>query len=331
MDTALSALMTQIKSALAAEGTKAAPKHDLEALRDLLPTIRTSLHHDDVDLNADDTRIAARVAMVLPNLHDRLKQSHLDARTQLERDYPAALQPLFWDLDLLGPLGRARSEVSHTQCLAYLLDHRESHGLGVRVLREFFALMGRVIPGEDAFEQLGKNTEENNERLRRVRVFAEHCVDSGSGRGGSADDRRCDVWLELVEENRAMVVVIENKIDAGEHSAQLSSYEQALWQAARRLRKLSFEAKLIFLTPDGRQPEGQFDQSVWLPIGYRQIAAAFAHASRDAAEPGRTFLQTYVSTILKNILGVTPRMDDAEFVRQLPYMNEVIKHGASHE
>ena len=42
--------------------------------------------------------------------------------------------PMDWNLDLLAPLGKARNEVTRTQCLAHLLDHRGSHGLGTRVV-----------------------------------------------------------------------------------------------------------------------------------------------------------------------------------------------------
>src|SRR5258708_1684856 len=39
--------------------------------------------------------------------------------------------------DLLGVIGRARREVDHCAVLAWLLDPRMPHGLGVRFLRRF--------------------------------------------------------------------------------------------------------------------------------------------------------------------------------------------------
>jgi len=122
--------------------------------------------------------------------------------------------------------------------------------------------------------------------------------------------------------------VVENKIDAGEHASQLSAYEQALWQWARQNRRLSFEAKLIFLTPEGRPPDSRADQQLWVAMGYKDLAAALAQAGRDAPEPGRTLLMLYVSTILKEILGIASRIDEVDSVKQLPFMKSVIDQGS---
>jgi hypothetical protein len=210
-----------------------------------------------------------------------------------------------------------------------LLDSRGAHGLGVRVLREFFRLLGRLIPGEDIFERLGNGTPENDERLRHVGVTAEHVVEAPFEAGTTTEERRCDLWLELLEEGHALVVVIENKIDAGEHDEQLASYERAVWKWARDRRQNSFEQRLMFLTPDGRAPDGVNDHPAWLPVSYRQLAAALAHAARDAPEPGRTFVSLYLSTILKTILGIGPETEDLNFVRHLTYMNELLAPGVS--
>lgn len=329
MDAALAQLLPQIKEALSHD-TAHLPQLNT-TLSDLLPAIREALQTDQAAAGEDDERIATQVAELIPRLRDGIKQAHADARSLIERDYPWALQPLDWNLDLLTPLGKARNEVMHTQALAYLLDHRANHGLGIRALKEFFSLLGRLIPGEDVFERLSKESEENNERLRHVHIFAERAVQAPAEYGNTVSERRCDIWLELIEEGRSVVCVIENKIDAGEHGSQLAAYEQAVWQWARQNRRLSFDAKLVFLTPEGRPPEGQSDQQLWVAMSYKQLAAALAHAGRDAPEPGRTFLQLYVSSILKEILGVASRVDEMDFVKQLPFMNAVIDQGALNE
>jgi len=329
MEAALEQLLPQVRAALTHDRTEV-PQIDT-SLNDFLPKVLDALKKDEAASGEDDERIATQVSELLPRLRERIKQAHTDARSRIERDHPWALVPLDWTLDLLTPLGKAHSEITHTQCLACLLDHRAPHGLGIRVLKEFFALLGRLVPGEDVFERLSKETEESNERLRNVRVYAERCVEAPAERGDDITERRCDIWLELIEEGRSVVVVIENKIDAGEHAAQLSAYEQALWQWARQNRRLSFEAKLIFLTPEGRPPDGKADQQLWVAMGYKELAAALVQAGRDAPEPGRTFLMLYVSTILKEVLGVTARVDEVDSVKQLPFMHAVIDQGAPHE
>lgn len=326
MDAALERLLPQIRDAVLRDGP-AETKVDT-SLADLVPQVRDALQRDEAAAGEDDERLANHVTQLIPSLQERIKQTHAAARSRMERDQPWGLVPLDSTLDLLSPLGKARSEVMHTQCLAYLLDHRAPHGLGIRCLRELLALLGRHIPGEDVFEQLGR---ENNERLRRISVYAERCVESLPDRGNATEERRCDIWLELIEEGRSVVVIIENKVDAGEHGSQLSSYEQAVWQWARQNRRLSFDAKLIFLTPNGRPPDGQADQQLWVAIGYKELAAALAQAGRDAPEPGRTFLMLYVSTILKYVLGIGSQADELNFVKQLPFMQAVIDQGVPHE
>jgi PD-(D/E)XK nuclease superfamily len=96
------------------------------------------------------------------------------------------------------------------------------------------------------------------------------------------EDRRCDLWLELVEEGRALIVVVENKVDAVEHDEQLSSYEQAVWKWARDHRRNSFEQRLVFLTPGGRAPDGLFDHEAWLTVSYKHSRRIGASRARRA-------------------------------------------------
>jgi hypothetical protein len=317
-------LLPEIRAALSHDDV--APPGDL---RLLVPSIREALASDEAATSKEDFSLATQISDALPRVTARLRHAYDDARCQLEHDARWTLEPLDWRADLLAAVGKARSEVTHTLCLAHLLDSRGAHGLGVRVLRELSRLLGRLIPGEDIFERLGNGTPESDERLRRVRVTAEHIVEAPFESGTTTEERRCDLWLELLEEGHALVVVIENKIDAGEHDEQLASYERAVWKWARDRRRNSFEQRLVFLTPDGRAPDGVNDHPAWLPISYQQLAATIARATRDAPEPGRTFASLYVSTILKSILGITPDIADLNFVRHLAYLNEVIAQGAS--
>lgn len=330
MDASIEQLLPQIREALTKDaGEQPAPI--VASVATLLPDIREALAQDEAMSGADDVELARRVSDLLPKLLERLRQTYLDARGRLAQDFPWTLPPLDWEMDLLGSVSKARSETLHTQCLAYLFDSRGTHGLGTRVLREFFRLLGRLVPGEDIFEHLTADTEGTPERLQHVRVVPEHCIKVPIGTGAALEDRRCDLWLDLVEEGRALVVIIENKIDANEHNEQLAAYEQAVWKWAREHRVNTFEQRLVFLTPEGRLPAGAADHQAWLPISYKQLAAVLAHAARDAPEPGRTYLLLYVSTLLKSVLGITAQVDEINFVRRLLYMNEVIGQGGIRE
>jgi hypothetical protein len=132
---------------------------------------------------------------------------------------------------------------------------------------------------------------------------------------------RCDLWLELDDSVRSLIIIVENKIDSGEHDNQLVAYEEALWSRVRERRRLNLDAKLVFLTPDGRLPDQEYDRELWLPMSYLQLAATLARATRDAPEPGRTLLNLYISTILKFVLAIPASAQGLERLRQLPYLD----------
>jgi hypothetical protein len=305
-------ILDEIRQALLADGGPASHAVDLAGL---LAEVQFAVEKDRASAGKDDIRLASQVDQLIPEIADHIAARYNDLRRRLEADAPWVLVPLGWELNLLSPMGKSAHEPTHTQILAYLLDPRREHGLGVRVVREFFGLLGRLIPGADTYERLAVDSPEGSEVLRCVQVRAEEIVES-PGREG-----RCDLWLELSDDDRTLILLIENKVEATEHGNQLQAYEDAVWHYARRRRRLSFEAKLVFLTLDGRAPAQDYDQALWLPVSYLQLAAALARATRDAPEPGRTFLNLYTASILR-LLGIPSEGAFPQRLRHLPYLSE---------
>jgi len=285
------------------------------SLATLMPRIRAALKHDGTAAETD-LQLATQMRAAIPRLTQRISDRHESSRRQLSSDSAWALTALDWQADLLSPLGKKLHEPTHTRMLAFFLDPRQSHGLGVRVLREFFALLGRLIPGPDRFEDLAREADDNTETLRRVRVEPERVA---SGEGGR--ECRCDLWLELEDSVRSLIVIVENKINSGEHDNQLASYEEAFWSRGRERRRLNLDGKLVFLTPDGRLPDQEYDQKLWMPMSYLQLAATLARATRDAPEPGRTLLNLYISSILKFVIKIPASAQGLERLRQLPFFD----------
>jgi hypothetical protein len=316
----LGPLIAQMRAAFEADGGGLrAP----EVSADLLGLMRAAIENDRRSVAADDVKLAAIVRELLPRVTKKASEIHNQLRSQLVSDAPWALVPLDSSLDLLSPLGKALHEPTHTQILAFLMDPGKPHGLGIRVLREVFKMMGRLIPGEDSFERLAFDSAQSTDTLRRIRVTAEH-VNELDG-----CNARCDLWLELEDDHRSLIVVIENKVGASEHGDQLKTYEEALWRRAKERRRLSLEAKLVYLTPDGRLPDQDFDRRLWLPVSYTNLAACLAHASRDAPDPGKTLLNLYNSTILRYVLGVPSHPDGIERMQQLSFLNELQNQGVT--
>jgi hypothetical protein len=316
----LSPLISQMREALASDGEF---RPEAVLVPQLIAQIRTAIETDRVFVAADDLKLAEAVREFIPRITRKATEMHEQLREGLLKDAPWALVPLDSVLDLLSPLGKAMHEPTHTRVLGFLLDPSQPHGLGTRALREFFSMMGRLIPGEDTFGRLARDVSQGTETLRRFRVTAEQAHQL-PGRGA-----RCDLWLELDDTDRSLIVVIENKVEAGEHGDQLKSYEDALWQRAKARRYLNFEARLIFLTPDGHLPDQDYDRRLWLPVSYTNLAACLAHASRDAPEPGRTYLNLYNSTLLRCVLGIPSQASGIERLRQLSFLSELRHQGVT--
>lgn len=167
--------------------------------------------------------------------------------------------------DLLSVVGLARSELVHSAALAWLLDPRGRHGLGIGFLERFLA---RCFPEE---------------------VFA------------GLDDARCEVELprgmaraDIVIWGEDWMVLIENKVDAGEQPDQCDTYFQLFGEEVG--------PHFVFLTPSGRAPgtaNGEAAaafRSLSYPAVRDELRAALG-AKIDRASVGYHSAMAYLDTI----------------------------------
>lgn len=141
---------------------------------------------------------------------------------------------------LLDILGVARSEIAHSNMLAWLLDPNETHGLGLFPMRKFLHLL--VVAKLELAENIPKGNEKravfdttlmdsiltNSCILEKVSVEAEKSVDST---GDKHKDSRIDIYAEVMlrlskDDNTSKIlpIVVENKVGSKEHDDQTSSY-----------------------------------------------------------------------------------------------------------
>jgi len=107
--------------------------------------------------------------------------------------------------NVFSALGVTRKEVIQSRFLAYLLDPNEHHCQDSIFLNAFLTKIG--IP------EIGA---ENTEQIKRIRVITEH---------SAGEDGRMDIVLFC---QPGWLVVIENKVDAGEAAQQLTRYTKWL-------------------------------------------------------------------------------------------------------
>lgn len=187
--------------------------------------------------------------------------------------------------DLVGSLGVGRDEVAHSRLLQALLDPRKHVGAEI-VLRSLLQDILRV-------HNLDGGTGERmkailDERWQRVEVRREF--------------ERIDIVVRIVSSGGAMVVGIENKIEAGEGEEQLGRYQDALRRAYP-----NHAALMVFLTPTGRDPTTAIPRHPVpvVSIGYGLIAEGVEEALRKAKPDSRDehALNEVVAHLKENILS----------------------------
>jgi hypothetical protein len=179
--------------------------------------------------------------------------------------------------DLLTILGRHRDELFHSRMLGWLMSPSGRHGLGDRFLRAFLA---------EALPEVSADT-------RGARVSLEVTRSAPHGVTGETMEARAD----LVLETESLVVVIENKVDAGE---QWNQCERLYWPWACD----PIETHWVFLTPSSREPitaTSDEARAAWRSISYAQVRDVLARTLADApahgAGLGRASVHQYLETL----------------------------------
>lgn len=181
------------------------------------------------------------------------------------------LETLLAEFNIFEAMGAVRQELRHSDFLAFLLDPRQSHGLGDAFLK---SLLKTVLDGlDDPFD----NTAIDALNLGATFVQRER--------------HRIDILI--LNEAEKFVCVIENKIDSFEHSDQLATYYQIVTREYP-----GFKTLLVFLTPDGLEPSNEN----YLPLNYAQVAGAIETvylAHRAALNPEVSVLIAHYLKMLR--------------------------------
>ena len=212
-----------------------------------------------------------------------------DARELLERfivdnDDLRTLEETIGRFNIFDALNIARREVSHSYFLAWLLDPHGSHGQGALFLRSILMDLLKKARSQ-GFQVPLSPIELDGEDFRGVEIRREW--------------RNID--LLIVCDAPKCVMVIENKIDSGEHSDQLNRYKDLI---AREFP--SFPTLNVFLTKDASEAS---DDS-WVPYSYADIVEVLERVQRSNRGAIGEDVATFLSHYLRLIRGRF--MDDKE-------------------
>lgn len=171
-----------------------------------------------------------------------------------------------------------RMEIRHSNFIAYILDPRESHGLGDvvirKLLRDIFSDM--KINSRDIFDADTLNLQ--NIEIRR-------------------EWRNIDLLLILDED----VVVIENKVDSLDHSDQLKKYKEIATSV--------FSGKnihYVYLTPFGNDPMDAEHGKYYINYSYDQLAniidSILKLYKNSISQKIYFYLSDYLTTVKRELL-----------------------------
>ena len=159
----------------------------------------------------------------------------------VDNDDLEKLESLVNQFNIFEAIGVTRQELRHSDFLAFLLNPTQSHQLGDRFLKRF---LKRVLLADAATVSA---IEIDVADLQDAEVLRErHHID-----------------VLIYSRSNRLVVAIENKVGAGEHSDQLERYKNIVQREFPGCQTI-----LIFLSPEGTSPSDED----WISYSYAQVA-----------------------------------------------------------
>lgn len=153
------------------------------------------------------------------------------------------LQPWLGKFNIFDVLKLTRTEIRHSNVLAWLLSANETHGLGDSFIK---GVIQRVV--------------ERNQKIIDDDILHELLMDFYSF---SIYREYKNIDILLISDEEKTVIAIENKVGSKEHSNQLNRYSKVLDDLYPTYKKIK-----IFLTPEGDAPS---DEKNWRILTYVDI------------------------------------------------------------
>lgn len=202
-----------------------------------------------------------------------------------ENDELLELEERIGRFNIFDALGVARAEIRHSNFLAWLLDPSETHGQGDLFLKAVLMDMFKQSPPE------------------RRPLSAAH-LDGADLHDAEVHREWNHLDLVIVCRSQKIVVAIENKVDSGEHSGQLSRYEKTVRDEYADLRQM-----FVFLTPEGDDAS----DDDWVPYSYGDLHRVLSRVRKTTVGSlgvdVEAFLDHYLSLVRSRMMN-DPEIDE---------------------
>lgn len=205
-----------------------------------------------------------------------------------ERENEKALQDFLLNIDCLDELipwtGKfnifdvlkiSRTEIRHSNVLAWLLDANENHGLGDMFIREIL-------------QTLVENDDNGKYDIFRILLMDFHSF--------TVYREWNNIDILLLSDEEKTLIAFENKVGSHEHSDQLNRYRSILERTYPEYEKI-----YVFLTPDGELPS---DEENWAVLTYADIVEALEkiHEKAEISPDIELLVNNYIATIRRDIV-----------------------------
>lgn len=193
----------------------------------------------------------------------------------LDIDCLNELLPWTGKFNLFDVLRISRTEIRHSNMLAWLLNANENHGMGDAYVK---ALVQKLVANDSA---------------GRYDVFQLALMDFYSFTV-QREWNNIDILLTSSEEKT--LIAFENKVGAHEHSDQLNRYRKILEKAYPDYCRI-----YLYLTPDGELPS---DEEYWDVMTYLDIVETLESVSGgiDLIPDVRLMIDNYIAIIRRDIV-----------------------------
>ena len=205
-----------------------------------------------------------------------------------ELDDAKALREFLLDIECLDPLTEwtnkfnmfdilriTRTEIRHSNILAWILNPNENHGMGDSVIRGFIQHITTMFPDDmDVFDTL----------LMDYHTF-------------TIQREWHNIDILAVSLNEKFVLCIENKIDSVEHDDQLNRYREIIENTYPDYSKI-----YIFLSPGGIEAS---DTEYWCSMSYEEVLKIVENAKKKVQllPDVELLINNYVEAVRRDIVG----------------------------
>ena len=193
-----------------------------------------------------------------------------------------ALKPWISKINIFDILKISRTEIRHSNILAWLFDANENHGIGDIFIR---SVIQRLIQNNlDYF---------NSNKINVLELLTLDFSNFNIMREWNNID------ILLLSQKDRFVICIENKINIGEHSNQLVRYREKVQETFPK--EEGYDAIFIYLTPDKALPS---DIDAWMPLSYVEILDILNNSIDDKGlEPRvKLIIENYIETLRRYVV-----------------------------